>query len=66
MTISEIDGKLYSDQTGRFPVTDNRGNCYVSLFYTVDLNYIKSYPLKSRHRSYLLKAHDDVYSFLHV
>ena len=32
MSITDIDGKLYSDQTGRFPITSNRGNCYVLIF----------------------------------
>ena len=65
MTISEIDGNLHSDQTGYFPVTSNRGNCYVPLVYTVDSNYNKSYSLKSRHCSELLKSYDNVYAFLH-
>ena len=66
MTITDMAGKLYSDQTGRFPVTSNRGHCYVVIFYCVDGNYIKSFPIKSRHRSELLKAYDEVYSFLRV
>jgi hypothetical protein len=66
MSITDIEGKLYSDQTGRFPLTSNRGNCYVIIFYAVDGNYIKSYPIKSRHRSQLLKAYDDVYAFLRI
>ena len=66
MTITELDGKLYSDQTGRFPITSNRGNCYVVIFYAVDGNYIKSHPIKSYYLSQLLKAYDDVYDFLRV
>ena len=66
MSITDIDGKLYSDQTGRFPITSNRGNCYVVIFYAVDGNYIKSYPIKSRHRSELLKAYEEVYTFLRI
>ena len=66
MSITDIDGKLYSDQTGRFPITSNRGNCYVVIFYAVDGNYIKSYPIKSRHRSELLKAYEEVYAFLRI
>ncbi|KAL7529464.1 hypothetical protein ACHAXR_002975, partial [Thalassiosira sp. AJA248-18] len=63
-------GRLYSDQTGRFPITSSRGNCYVIIFYAADGNYIKSYPIKSRHRSQLLKAllkaYDEVYAYLRV
>ncbi|KAL7524050.1 hypothetical protein ACHAXR_001126, partial [Thalassiosira sp. AJA248-18] len=66
MSIAEVEGRLYSDQTGRFPITSNRGNCYVIIFYAADGNYIKSYPIKSRHRSQLLKAYDEVYAYLRV
>ena len=66
MSTTEVDGRLYTDQTGRLPITSNRGNCYVIIFYAVDSNYIKSYPIKSRHRSQLLKAYEEVYSYLRV
>ena len=66
MNITEVYGKLYLDQTGRLPVTSNRDNAYVALFFTVDSNYITSYPIKSWHRSELLKAYNKVYSFLCV
>ena len=39
--ITDLDGKLYSDQTCRFPITSNCGNCYVVIFYAVDGKYIK-------------------------
>ena len=45
MTVAAVDGKLYSNQTGHFPITYNRGNSLVAIFYAVDGNYIKSYPL---------------------
>ena len=38
MTTTDLDGKLYSDQTGRFPITSNRGNCNVVILYAVDGN----------------------------
>ena len=56
MTMVKVEGQLFTDQTGRFPVTSNRGNNYIVMFYAVDPNYIKSYPIKSRHRSELLKS----------
>ena len=66
MTITDLDSKLYSDQTGHFPITSNRGNFYVVIFYAVDGNYIKAHPIKSHHRSQLLKKYDDVYDFLQL
>ena len=49
MTIAEAKGQLFTNQTNRFPVTSNRGNNYIVLFYIVDANFIKSYPIKSQH-----------------
>ena len=66
MTVAAVDGKLYSDQTGRFPITSNRGNSLVTIFYAVNGNYIKSYPLKSRDRSKLLQAYEGVYAYLRM
>jgi hypothetical protein len=64
MTMVEVEGQLFTDQTGRFSVTSNRGNNYIVIFYAVDPNYIKSYPIKSQHRNELLKAFNEVYQFL--
>ena len=66
MTIINLAGKLYSDQTGGFSVTSNQGNLYVVIFYTVDGNHIKSYPIKSWHRNDLLKAYVEVYSYIRI
>ena len=66
MTTADVEGKLYSNQTGRCPITSNRGNSVVVIFFCVDGNYIKSYPIKSWHRSNLLKAYNDVYAYLRI
>ena len=50
MSIADIEGRLYRDQTGCFPITSNRRNCYLIILYAVDGNYIKLYSIKSRHR----------------
>ncbi|KAL7474761.1 hypothetical protein ACHAW6_000714, partial [Cyclotella cf. meneghiniana] len=64
MTMVEINRQLFTNQTGRFPITSNRGNNYIVIFYAVDPNYIKSYPIKSQHRNEILKAYKKVYQFL--
>ena len=66
MKIADLDGKLYSKQTGRFPITSNCGNCYAVIFYAVDSKYIKAYPIKSQHRSQILNTYNDIYDFLRV
>eukprot|EP00804_Cyclotella_cryptica_P020406 CCRYP_012624-RA/>CCRYP_012624-RA protein AED:0.67 eAED:0.42 QI:0/0/0/0.75/0/0/4/0/921 len=64
MTIAEVDGQLFTDQTGHFSVTSIRCYNYMVIFYVVDANYIKSYPIKSCHRTELIKAYTNVYNFL--
>ena len=39
---TNLEDKLYSDQTGRFPITSNRGSFYVAIFYAVDGNCIRA------------------------
>ena len=48
------------------PITSNQGNSVVVIFYCTDSNCIKSYLIKSRHRSNLLKAYDNVYAYLQI
>ncbi|KAL7484653.1 hypothetical protein ACHAW6_010288 [Cyclotella cf. meneghiniana] len=66
MTMVDIQGQLFTDQMGCFPLTSNRGNNYVVIFFIVDANHINSYPIKSCHRTELLQAYNDVYAYLHV
>jgi hypothetical protein len=61
MHVHAIDGVISSDQTGRFPITSNRGNAYVVVFYVYDANYIRSIPIKSRSKEELLRAYNKVY-----
>ncbi|KAL7480913.1 hypothetical protein ACHAW6_006598 [Cyclotella cf. meneghiniana] len=64
MTIADIEGQLFTDQTGHFlspPIVDI---ITLSFFYVVDANYIKWYLIKSRHHTKLLQAYTDVYHYL--
>ena len=47
-------GKVYSDQTGHFPVTSTRGYKYILIFYDVDSNAIISRPLNIKKGKELL------------
>eukprot|EP00957_Ditylum_brightwellii_P211531 15366289-Ditylum_brightwellii.AAC.2 len=46
-TVIEIQGQVYSDQTGYFPRVSNRGMKYIIVFYAYGANYIKGIPIKS-------------------
>ena len=64
MQVHAIDGVISSDQTGRFPITSNRGNAYVVVFYIYDANYICSIPIKNRSKEELNRAYHEVYEWL--
>jgi hypothetical protein len=60
----EVTGKIFSDQTGRFPVTSSRGNKYVMIVYDYDSNAILAEPLKSRNEVELLRAYTKIHTEL--
>ena len=41
----ETKGKVFSDQTGRFPITSSRGNKYIMAMYDNDSNTILAEPM---------------------
>jgi hypothetical protein len=49
-------GKIYTDQTGRFPVVSSKGNKYIMIVYDYDSNAILAKPIKDRTAPELLKA----------
>ena len=48
MKVTELSNKIYTDQTGRFPVTSSRWYKYIMIAYDYDSNNILAEPLKSR------------------
>jgi hypothetical protein len=49
-------GKIYIDQTGRFPVVSSKGNKYIMILYDYDNNVILAQPIKDRTAPGLLRA----------
>lgn len=64
IVLQEVSGKIYSDQTGRFPHTSSRGMKYVMIFYIYDANYVQGIPIKNRSELEFLKAYQSVYDDL--
>jgi hypothetical protein len=64
MAIYQINGNLFTDQTGRFPITSNRVHAYVVVFYIFDANAIQSVPIKNRSKKELLCAYCKIYKWL--
>jgi hypothetical protein len=53
---------MYSDQTGKFPITSSRGNKYIMVAVELDGNYIDAEPLKSRSKESLIKAYQAIHT----
>ena len=62
--IIDLTGKIYSDQTGRFPVQSSRGNKYIMVVYDHDSNAILPKALKSRSAAEHLTAIQEVHQYL--
>jgi hypothetical protein len=62
-TIEET-GKIYTDQTGRFPVTSSRGTKYVMVLYDYDSNAVLTEPLKNRTGQELFRAYTTLHQYL--
>ena len=48
--------KIYTDQTGKFPIASSWGNKYILIMYVYYANSILVSPLKSRSGSHILEA----------
>ena len=65
-TVINLNGKIATDQTGRFPHTSSMGSQYVMVLYAVDPNAIIAEPLKNRTSGELLRAYQKLYKYLQV
>ena len=58
----DITSKLYSDQTGKFPLSSSRSQKYFFVFYHSDRNAILRYAIKSRTTKDLCKTQMKAYT----
>jgi hypothetical protein len=64
MAIYKINGNLFTNQIGRFPITSNPGHAFVVVFYIFDTNSICSIPIKNCLKEELLCAYCKIYTWL--
>jgi hypothetical protein len=62
--VVNITGQIYSDQTGRFPVTSSKGNQYIMIVYDYDSAAILAEPLKNRIKQELVRAYSKLHQHL--
>jgi hypothetical protein len=60
----QATGQIFTDQTGKFPITSSRGNKYVMVLYDYDSNSILTEPLKSRSETKMVRGYSKLHDFL--
>ena len=60
-----MERKIYSDQTGWFPVRSYRGNQYIMVLLEVDSDTILAEPMKDRTPGEMTRAYTSIMDRLH-
>jgi hypothetical protein len=63
-SLDEPTGKVYADQTGKFPCVSASGNNYVMIIYDYDSNSILLEPIRNRKGPTLIEAHRKLHARL--
>ena len=61
MVFDTTKKSMFSDQTGKFPITSARGNKYIMVAVELDGNYIDGEPIQSRKAKSLTKAYQAIF-----
>ena len=56
--------RVYTDQTGRFPVRSSKGNNYIMVFYISFINENLGEPLRNRSNEEISKVYADKMNYL--
>ena len=62
--VVEVTGKIFTDQTGRFPVTSSKGNQYIMVLYDFDSNAILAEPMKNRSEREMVQVYTKLHTYL--
>ena len=61
---ADTNGTVYTDLTGKFPVTSISGHKYVMVLYHYDSNGIIFRPMKNRSDIEAMRVYEDMYNYL--
>ena len=53
----KIKDRMYTDQTGKFPVRSTRGHQYIMVLINMDSSYISMEPMKNRHSGQIVATY---------
>ena len=62
--VTKCSIKIFTDQTGRFPITSSRGYKYIMIAYDYDSNKILADPIKSRASLHIKNAYQTMRKIL--
>ena len=62
--VVEVTGQIFTDQTGRFPVTSSKGNQYIMVLYDFDSNAILAEPMKNRSEREMVQVYTKMHTYL--
>ena len=64
LKVTECSSKIYTDQTGRFPITSSCGYKYIMISYDYNSNNIHVEPIKSRTSLHINNAYQTMRKLL--
>ena len=64
LKVTECSSKIFTYQTGRFPITSSRGYKYIMIAYDYDSNNILAEPIKSRTSLHIKDAYQKMRKLL--
>ena len=60
----ELEGKVFTDQTGRFPITSSKGSKYAMVLFTKNINAILVEPMKHHSQQETIHMTTKIHEYL--
>ncbi len=58
--VEDLNEEIHINQTGAFPHTSQRGNCYIMVAAHLDANYIFAKPMKNRTEGEMIRVYQKI------
>jgi hypothetical protein len=58
--VEDLNEEIHTNQTGAFPHTSQRGNCYIMVANHLDVNYIFAKPMKNRTEGEMIRVYQKI------
>jgi hypothetical protein len=58
--VEDLNEEIHTNQTGAFPHTSQRGNCYIMVAIHLDANYIFAKPMTNRTEGEMIRVYQKI------